>query len=70
VLLSQVYGQDLLTLAVAVPALAVSLYFSTKGSSGDYVVWLGVVGYLLYTYGSYAFVTAFDELYLVYVTLL
>ncbi|WP_254662822.1 hypothetical protein [Haladaptatus sp. W1] len=70
VLLPQVYGQDLLTLTVAVPALAISLYFSTKGSSRAYVVWLGVMGYLLYTYGSYAFMTAFNELYLVYVTLL
>jgi hypothetical protein len=70
VLLPQVYGQDLLTLAVAVPALSISLYFSTNGSSRAYVVWLGVVGYLLYTYGSYAFMTAFNELYLVYVALL
>ena len=30
---------------------------------------LGVTGYLLYTYASYAFLTAFNELYLVYVAL-
>lgn len=70
VLLPQVYGQDLLTLVVAVPALAVSLYFATRGSLRGYVVWLGVTGYLLYTYASYAFMTAFNELYLVYTTLL
>ncbi|WP_254544802.1 hypothetical protein [Halomarina pelagica] len=70
VLLPQVYGQDLLTLVVAVPALAVSLYFVTRGSLRAYVVWLGVTGYLLYTYASYAFMTAFNELYLVYVALL
>jgi len=70
VLLPQIYGQDLLTLVVAVPALALSLYFAAKGSSRAYVVWLGVIGYLLYTYGSYAFMTAFNELYLVYVALL
>lgn len=70
VLLPQVYGQDLLTLAVAVPALAASLYFATRGSLRGYVVWLGVTGYLLYTYASYAFMTAFNELYLVYTTLL
>jgi hypothetical protein len=34
------------------------------------VVWLGVTGYLLYTYASYAFMTAFKELYLLYTTLL
>ena len=70
VLLPQVYGQDLLTLVVAVPALAASLYFAVGGSLRGYVVWLGVTGYLLYTYASYAFMTAFNELYLVYVALL
>lgn len=70
VLLPQVYGQDLLTLVVAVPALAASLFYATRGSLRGYVVWLGVTGYLLYTYSSYAFMTAFNELYLVYTTLL
>ncbi len=69
VLLPQLYGQDLLTLVVAVPALAASLYAANAGSLRGYVVWLGVTGYLLYTYASYAFLTAFNELYLVYVAL-
>jgi len=68
-LLPQLYGQDLLTLAVAVPALAVALYYAYQGSLRGYVVWLGVTGYFLYTYASYAFLTAFNELYLVYVAL-
>ena len=69
VLLPQLYGQDLLTLVVAVPALAVGLLYAYQGSLRGYVVWLGVTGYLLYTYASYAFLTAFNELYLVYVAL-
>jgi hypothetical protein len=69
-LLPQVYGQDLLTLGAGVPALAISLYYAHRGSLRGYVVWLGVTGYLLYTYASYAFMTAFNELYLVYTTLL
>jgi hypothetical protein len=69
VLLPQLYGQDLLTLAVAVPALAVALVYARRGSLRGYVVWLGVTGYFLYTYASYAFLTAFNELYLVYVAL-
>ncbi|WP_436925019.1 hypothetical protein [Halosimplex amylolyticum] len=69
VLLPQLYGQDLLTLSVAVPALGASLYYAARGSLRGYVVWLGVTGYLLYTYASYAFLTAFNELYLVYVAL-
>ena len=70
VLLPQVYGQDLLTLAVGVPTFAVSLVYATRGSLRGYVVWLGVTGYLLYTYASYSFMTAFNELYLVYTALL
>ncbi|PCR88971.1 hypothetical protein [Natrinema ejinorense] len=70
VLLPQVYGQDLLTLFVALPVFAVALYYAARGSLRGYVVWLGVDGYLLYTYASYAFMTAFNELYLVYTTLL
>ncbi|QLG48654.1 hypothetical protein [Natrinema halophilum] len=70
VLIPQLYGQDLLTLTVAVPALAGSLYLAAGGSLRGYVLWLGVTGYLLYTYASYAFMTAFNELYLVYVALL
>jgi hypothetical protein len=69
-LLPQVYGQDLLTLVAAVPALALSTYAAARGSVRGYVVWLGVLGYVLYTYASYAFMTAFNELYLVYVALL
>lgn len=68
--LPQVYGQDLLTLAVAVPALALSLVLARRGSLRAHVVWLGVTAYLLYTYASYAFMTVFNELYLVYVALL
>ncbi|MFC7139942.1 hypothetical protein ACFQMA_08855 [Halosimplex aquaticum] len=70
VLLPQVYGQDLLTLIVAVPVFVVSLYYATRGSLRGYITWLGVTSYLLYTYASYAFMTAFNELYLVYTTLL
>jgi len=68
-LVSQARGQDLLTLAVALPALAWSLSAASRGSRRGYVVWLGVTGYLLYTYASYAFMTAFNPLYLVYVAL-
>ena len=69
VLLPQLYGQDLLTLVVAVPVLAGALYYGSQGSLRGYVVWLGVTGYLLYTYASYALLTSFNELYLVYVAL-
>ncbi|WP_121819512.1 MULTISPECIES: hypothetical protein [Halostella] len=69
-LLPQLYGQDLLTLSVAVPAYIVALYYAARESLRGYVAWLGLSGYLLYTYASYAFMTAFNELYLVYTALL
>lgn len=69
VLVPQARGQDLLTLVVALPVLAGSLYLALGGSRRAYVVWLGATGYLLYTYASYAFMTAFNRLYLVYVVL-
>lgn len=61
ILFPQLYGQDLLTLVVAVPALAGVLYYAYRGSLRSYVVWFGVTGYLLYTYASYAFLTTFNE---------
>lgn len=70
VLAVQATGQDLLTLAVAVPVLAITLIFARRGSLRAYVVWLGVTGYVLYTYLTYALMTSFNELYLVYTTLL
>lgn len=69
-LVSQARGQDLLTLAVAVPALLASVLAARRGSLRGYLVWLGVLGYLLYTYASYAFMTTFNPLYLAYVALL
>lgn len=69
-LVPQLHGQDLVTLVLAVPALAASVYYGVCGSLRGYVVWLDVVGYLIYTYASYAFMTTFNKLYLVYVALL
>ena len=58
-------GQDLLTLFVALPALAVPLVAARWGSLRGYVLWLGTTSCLLYTCASYAVTTAFDELNLV-----
>jgi hypothetical protein len=44
VLLPQLYGQDLLTLIVAVPALVISGYYASRGSLRGYIAWLGEVG--------------------------
>jgi len=66
--LPQVKGQDLVTL-IAMPVLLVALLAARKGSPRGTVVWLGVLGYVLYTYTGAAFSYAFNELFLVYVAL-
>jgi hypothetical protein len=67
VLLPQSFGQDLLTLVVAVPVLAIALWYASRGSRRAYVVWLGTLGYVVYTYATYAIIAQFNELFLVYV---
>jgi hypothetical protein len=61
-------GQDLLTL-VTVPLLAAALRGAQRGSARASIIWLGLLGYLLYTYAGAAFAYALNELFLVYVAL-
>ncbi len=66
------YGNDLVTLAVAVPVLVVTLILSMRGSQRAQraqLVWLGMLDYMLYNYAFYLFGTAFNAFFLVYVAL-
>lgn len=63
------YGNDLVTLMVAVPLLVVALIFSMRGSQRAHLVWLGMLDYMLYNYAFYLFGTAFNGFFLVYVGL-
>src|SRR5215208_1522571 len=54
-LVAQAIGQDLVTLVVALPALVISAILASRGSARGHLVWLGVLGYVLYTYATYAF---------------
>ncbi|MFT4890540.1 MAG: hypothetical protein ACI9YT_001456 [Halobacteriales archaeon] len=67
--LPQTFGQDAVTLALGVPLLAVGLWFAMRGSLRGYVVWLGALGYMLYTWASYALMLYFNEFFLGYVAL-
>lgn len=70
VLLPQLYGQDLVTLAVGVPLLAVGMLGVARRWVTGRVVWLGALGYLFYAYATYAFGTRWNPLFLVYTALL
>lgn len=68
-LLYQAYGQDAVTLVVVVPLLATGLVLARRGSLRGYLLWLGALGYLLYTYLVYAVITQFNQFFLGYVAL-
>jgi hypothetical protein len=68
--LAQAVGQDVVTLAVALPALVAGAVLARLGSERGRLVWLGVLVYLVYTYAIYAFQVRFNALFLVYVALL
>jgi hypothetical protein len=61
-------GQDLVTLLV-LPVLAAALRSAHQGSSRHTLLWLGLLGYLFYTYTGASFAYAFNLLFPVYVAL-
>jgi hypothetical protein len=61
-------GQDLVTL-LALAALAIAAFEARRGSLRAKLIWLGLLGYVAYTYTGAAFAYAFNELFLVYVAL-
>ncbi len=66
--LAALRGNDLVTLAVVVPALAAALYRSaTRASAASVVVWLGLLFYGVYNYAYYAFGAAFSDVFLLHV---
>jgi hypothetical protein len=61
-------GQDLVTL-LAMPVLAFALYATGRGSARATLVWIGILGYVLYTYTGAAFAYHFNDFFLIYVAL-
>ena len=60
-------GNDLATLAVAAPVLAVALLRSVRGSVRGRLVTLGMLGYGFYNYTFYAFGAAWSDWFLLHV---
>ncbi len=63
------YGNDLVTLVVAVPVMVCSLFFSARGSTRAQALWLGSLLYMAYNFAFYLFGTAFNSMFLVYTAL-
>jgi hypothetical protein len=64
------YGNDWVTLLLAVPLLAISMVLSSRGSQAAQLFWMGMLFYALYNYAFYLFGAAYNSLFLVYVALL
>jgi hypothetical protein len=62
-------GNDVVTLAVMVPVLTVSLILTIRGSERARLLWVGSIGYMLYNYLFYLYGAAFNEFFLLYVAL-
>jgi hypothetical protein len=63
-------GTALVVLLIAVPALAIAMWFAARGSARAQIVWLGAVGYILYNSTLFLFLTPFNNLFLIYVAML
>lgn len=59
-------GGDLVTLGVGL-CLAATLWWLRTGSRRAHLVWLGLLGYLVYAYAYYVFTAAFNDLFLAHV---
>ena len=66
---AQMQGNDLITLVVGLPLLAMSAWFAFRGSLRGRLLLSGTLGFFLYTYMSMSMLTAYNALFLVYVAL-
>lgn len=66
---AQAQGNDVVTLFVGLPILAISTWLAFSGSLRGQLALTGVLGFFLYTYMSMAMLTSFNALFLVYVAL-
>jgi hypothetical protein len=66
---AQEQANDLVTLVLALPLLAISSGLARRGSLRGQLLLTGTLGYVLYTYMSMSFLTAYNQLFLLYVAL-
>jgi hypothetical protein len=61
------FGNDWVTLVVAVPLLFLGLVGTARGHAQGLLVWLGMIGYALYNYAFYLFGAALNAFFPIYV---
>ena len=66
---AQMQANDLVTLLLGLPLLAISFWLTLRGSLRGQLLLAGTLGYFLYTYMAMCFGTAYNPLFLAYVAL-
>ncbi|MFP7299237.1 hypothetical protein [Neobacillus niacini] len=67
---AQAIAQDYVTLFLGVPLLLLSFYLYRKGLLKGSLLLTGTLGYFLYTYASYSFLSMYNSMFLIYVALM
>lgn len=63
-------GQDVATVLMGIPLLLISLSISNKGLMKGKLLLTGTIGYFLYTYTSYSFLSMYNPMFLIYVIIM
>lgn len=66
---AQMQGNDVVTLFVGLPLLAIAAWLAFGGSLRGRLLLCGTLGFFLYTYMSMSMLTAYNDLFLLYVAL-
>ena len=66
---AQMQANDLVMLVLGLPLLAISYWLTLRGSLRGHLLLTGTLGFVLYTYITMCFGTAYNKLFLVYVAL-
>ncbi|WP_160723848.1 hypothetical protein [Bacillus sp. USDA818B3_A] len=66
----QAIAQDYVTLFIGIPLLIISLTLTKKGLVKGRLLLTGALGYFLYTYTSYSFLSMYSSMFLVYVIIM
>ena len=66
---AQMQANDLVTLVLGLPLLAISYWLTLRGSLRARLLLTGTLGFILYTYTTMCFGAAYNDLFLVYVAL-